>query len=140
VDLTPISNLKGWISSNGGKQKILFNKKNKIYIPFVKSKFVSGQLLIKKDKYSAQTFDISNIRITAIDTAGNQYYTLTDRDGNFILNLPPKSYKVFLNSKLFSESFIIENEEFMVDLENNETETVTFSLIERKRKINIRKN
>lgn len=139
IDLGQISNIKGWIAKNGFKPSVTVTKSQDLYIPFQQSRVLSGKLNLLKDPLSKKIFDPSNIRITAINSNGESFTTLSNQEGNFFLNLAEGNYIVQINSNVFSEDFRILQPSFEVDLKNKEEAFVTFEIRERKREINIRR-
>ncbi|HYK76373.1 MAG TPA: hypothetical protein VEV16_05305 [Daejeonella sp.] len=139
LELEKTNSLKGWIAKNGTRQTLNLEEKANWYIPFQQSRFLSGRLNMVKDPFSKQTFNPANIRITAIDSKGETYSTLTDYDGNFSLNLPADQYIIKINEKVFTEEFRVLQDTFTADLMESREADVTFEIRERKRQINIRK-
>lgn len=139
IDLGQVTNIRGWIAKTGFKPIISVIHNETIYIPFQKSKFLSGRLNLIKDALSKMQFNPSNIRITAISSNGESYSTLTNDEGAFFLNLPEDTYLVQINANVFNEQFRVLQETFNVDLTNKQEETISFEIRERKRSIIIRK-
>lgn len=140
LDLGQVSSLKGWIPKKGYKQQINFDRSQEWYIPYEKSRFLSGTLNVVKDKLSKLEFNPANIRITAISSKGESYTTLTDETGAFFLNLPADTYLVQINTNVFSEDFRVLRETLNADLNTKTEENLAFEVREKKRSINIRKN
>ncbi len=138
IDLGQVSNIRGWVAKTGFKPMVTVSKSEDLYIPFQKSKFLSGSLNLIKDPFSKKDFNASNIRVTAISSKGELYSTLTNADGAFFLNLSEDTYLIQINANIFTEDFRVLQESFNVDLTNKEEEKVVFEIRERKRLINIR--
>ncbi|HXH98902.1 MAG TPA: hypothetical protein VNI52_01445 [Sphingobacteriaceae bacterium] len=139
IDLGQVTSIRGWKARNGFKPTISVTQNETVYIPFQKSKFLSGRLNLVKDALSKIQFSSSNIRITAISSKGESYTTLTNEDGAFFMNLSEDTYLVQVNANVFNEQFRVLQETFNADLVNKPEETIIFEIRERKREINIRK-
>jgi len=139
IDLSQINNIRGWVAKNGFKQPVEVNNNETVYIPFKESKYLSGGLNIVRDEYSKGSFNPSNIRITAINSKGDVFYTLTNQKGEFFLNLPADTYIIQINTNVFSDSFRVLQESFNADLIDKESENIVFEIRESKRQINIQK-
>jgi hypothetical protein len=132
------TNFNGWIPKAGFLQKILPVKKaEKVYIPFKQSRYVKGKLFIVTDDNSSETFELANIAITATDDKGNLFKTLTDNNGEFILNLPSSTYIISINGSVFDDKFTPTEISKTADLVNNESIGLSFEIRQKKRQINI---
>lgn len=138
IDLGDVSNIRGWVAKSGFKPVVTVTKSQDLYIPFQKSRFLSGNLNLIKDPFSKKEFNAANIRITAISSKGEAYSTLTNEQGGFFLNLSEDTYLVQINASVFNEDFRVLQESFNIDLTSKNEEKVVFEIRERKRLINIR--
>lgn len=138
IDLGQISNIRGWVAKSGFKPLVTVSKSQDLYIPFQKSKFLSGNLNLIKDPFSKKEFNASNIRISAISSKGELFSTLSNDEGAFFLNLSDDTYLIQINANIFTEDFRVLQESFNVDLTDKNEEKVVFEIRERKRLINIR--
>jgi len=109
------------------------------YVPYVKSNKIYGNVVINRDPFSALGYvSPGNIRVTAIDSKGNTYSALTDKEGGFLLFAPQAGlYKVRVNN-VFDEKFILRQDEFIVDFKGFKEFKITFLFTEGKRKINFK--
>ena len=139
IDLGQVSNIRGWVAKSGFKPIVTVSRSQDLYIPFQKSKFLSGYLNLIRDPFSKKEFNASNIRISAISSKGESYSTLTNEEGAFFLNLSEDTYLIQINANVFNEDFRALQETFNVDLIQKNEEKVVFEIRERKRLINIRK-
>ncbi|MDA3866348.1 MAG: OmpA family protein, partial [Salinivirgaceae bacterium] len=81
-----------------------------------------------------------NIKVTATDSRGNIYSTLTNSDGEFIIYVPNVDvYKVKMNN-IFYEHFNLEQNEYRVELNGYRQFEVNFILNEKRRRINFSNN
>lgn len=141
LDFSKITHLRGWMPTQGYVQTVVPEKSiKKIWVPFKKSKEISGRLVVIADESSSATMDLSNIRVTASDGAGNKYSTLTDVKGEFYLGLPAGSYLVSVNEHVFDQNFKPLEFSKSADLIHNNSIHLTFEIIQKKRQINIRKS
>ena len=139
IDLSQINNVKGWVARDGFKQNIDVKTNETVYIPFKESKFLSGRLNVVRDQYSKVSFNPGNIRITAINSKGESFYTLTNSNGEFFLNLPAETYVIQINTNVFSDNFRVLQETFNADLIQKSDENIVFEIRESKRQINIQR-
>ena len=135
------TNEKGWVPAQGLIQTIAPTKKlSTIYVPFKESKFVSGKLVMVAATKSTETFELSNIRITALDGNGGTYTTLTDAQGAFNFNLPAGNYIISINGAAFDSKLKPVDVSKGVDLVNNDLVNIHFEVRERKRQINLHRS
>jgi hypothetical protein len=109
------------------------------YIPFSKSKVVSGNLLLIKDEKSSLSMDLEAIRMIAVDSSGETFYTLTNAEGEFFFNLPAGNYTISINQAVFDENFRPVELTKLADLINNEHLQLQFEIRQKKRQLNIHK-
>jgi hypothetical protein len=139
VDLGAVNNVKGWVAKTGFKSVIEVSANKELYIPFQKSRFLSGNLNLVKDPFSKKEFNPANIRITAVGENGDVVSTLTNEEGVFFLNLAEQKYVIQVNTNVFNEDFRVLKETFNIDLTDKFDEKIVFEIRERKRQINIRR-
>ncbi|MCB0700870.1 MAG: carboxypeptidase regulatory-like domain-containing protein [Chitinophagales bacterium] len=141
ADFGYTSKIKGWIPQEGTRQTFTVTGNNTIYVPYKKSKVLSGKLNINLDKNSNLDFKVSNIKVIATgnDSLRSSYSTLTDENGEFSFNLPAGIYTVSLSQLAFDDQFQPTEFAKQVDLVNNDTMTVYFDIKQKRRSINIRK-
>ena len=140
MNVTTIASLKGWVSKNGSNQTITVGNNKKYYVPFIKSKFITGSIELNKDKYSPYNFELGSIRITATDQGGKEYSTFSTDEGKFFLNLPADIYTIRINTSVFGEIYEVVNPSQQINLLDASSYDVVFTVKEKRRKINIRKN
>ncbi len=116
-------------------------KKGDFLIPFTRGIKIFGNVSIDREELAAdadQPFDLSNIKITA--TNGKEYKTLTGFDGSFELYVPNGTYTLTLDENLVNDRFQIAQNNFKVELSNDlESIYVSFMIIEKRRKVNVKK-
>lgn len=108
-----------------------------ITIPFQERNKIFGQVLVNRSKLSnLGNIDIANIKVTATDTKGKVYSTLTDKTGHFVIYVPNvEKYTVAINN-IFREHFELEQNSFEVQLNGYKQFELTFIFTEKQRKIN----
>ena len=103
---------------------------------------IKGSILVERDKYSVTetSMDLSRIRITAIDSSGKTYSVLTDQKGEFVINLPTGQYVISVNESILGDNFVFIQNKLNLDLSKNyQNFSITFNVIERKRKMEVKK-
>ena len=84
--------------------------------------------------------DLSRIRITAIDSLGHTYTCLSERDGTFNLQLPMGKFTLTANEAALGDGFLFLRNKIELDLTRYvENYSVTFNVVERKRKVEIKR-
>ncbi|MEJ7740677.1 MAG: hypothetical protein WKF97_24945 [Chitinophagaceae bacterium] len=139
LDLSHISHLKGWIPKAGYNQLLTYGNTTTYYIPFSKSKVVSGNLLLIKDDKSSLTMDLEAIRIIAVSSTGEIYNSLTNAGGEFFFNLPAGDFTISINQAVFDDNFRPVETTKLADLVNNDKLELQFEIRQKKRQLNLRK-
>lgn len=141
ADFGYTSKIRGWIPQGGTIQTFAVTGNKTIYIPYKKSKVLSGQLKANMDRNSNLDFKLGNIKVTATanDSVRASYSTLTNNEGEFYFNLPAGMYTVTLSQVAFDDNFRPTEFAQQADLINNDEKTVYFEIKQKRRSINIRK-
>jgi len=131
------SGVTGFVPADGVIQSADVSKRRKnIEVPFKRGKILTGNITIVQDSFSKANFTPDGIKIIVIDTAGNTYYGLTDRNGDFSFALPSGVYNVSLNPKIFEKSYFRpEKSSFTVDFTDKESESIQFVIKQNARRI-----
>lgn len=120
--------------------KIFLSKNTVLNIPMVKGNLLKGKINIQKDKFTLfNVLNLTGIRITAKDSAGNNFYTLTNDQGEFMIFLPVNSYVISINKNALSGSFEIENPIQPITIAKDHTNEIQFNVKEKKRQVSIKK-
>ncbi|MGD9995119.1 MAG: OmpA family protein [Salinivirgaceae bacterium] len=137
ISYLPTTEIQGSFSSEVSSQSIYLGKNEKLYIPFTENNKIFGRVLLNRSKLSnLGAIDISNIKVTAENSNGRRYSTLTDAQGNFTIYVPSvDNYKVRVNN-IFFENFELEQNDYEVQLNGYRQFEVNFIFNEKKRKIN----
>ena len=133
----PIVNLQSYYSLNGSEQSYVSDKSRVLYVPLVESYKIMGKVSAVRDPNSREgKLDFDGIRIMATSSNGEVYSVLTDRFGNYILNVPNSDKYLVKITNVFGEYFIIDNDEVMIQFGANKTINLDFNFVEKKREIN----
>ncbi len=137
IDYTPIGEIKGAYSSEQSSQSLYIGKNTTIYVPYVENNKIFGKVILNRSKLSnLGQIEISNIKVTAEDTHGKKFSTLTDANGQFTIYVPSVDrYTVKVNN-IFYENFDLEQNDYEVQLNGYKQFEVNFIFNEKKRKIN----
>lgn len=140
IDLTAVNSIVGWIPDKSLRDTVIINRRDVVdYVAYKPSKFIKGRLELVKSRFGDNLFRPSGIRVTIVASDGRVYYTFTQSDGGFYMNLPPDVYTVSINRNIFGDLYTLRQGDFTVDLRNENEKEVVFTVIERGRDIRIRK-
>ena len=141
VSLINLSEAKTWFPVIG--DSILTDRSKTIMIPFVRGSKITGQIYLQRERYAVDeeiSLDLSRIVVTATDSMGNKYRTITRMDGTFELYIPNARYTLNLDAGVWGDQFSIVNNNMVLDLSQRSDNTfVSFQVIERQRKVQIKK-
>jgi len=85
----PVGNDAGTFSKGIDALSINLEKSKTVYVPFVEKNKVYGKIVLNRSRLSGiGRIDLSNVRITATDSQGRSYSSLTDTEGNILLFAP----------------------------------------------------
>lgn len=137
IEYMPISAIQGSYSTENKRKDIYIGKDEVIYLPFFENNKIFGKVILNRSKLSnLGAISISNIKVSAENSKGKKYSSLTDANGNFVIYVPSVDiYKVRLNN-IFFENFEVEQNDYQVQLNGYRQFEVNFTFNEKKRKIN----
>ena len=139
MEIFALEDLKGYFPYY--KNKFYCNNDSTLAIPFVKGIKVYGEVYIDRDvnqRTFNANFDLNNIRISAFN--GLNIYTLTNSKGEFEMYVPYGEYTISMDNAIIGNKFKTLNNDIKLDLnEGSESVYVTFYLIEKRKKITIKK-
>ncbi|MDB9989884.1 hypothetical protein OAD79_00400 [Flavobacteriales bacterium] len=139
LSIFSIENLEGFFPYYESKYYPF--KDSVLLIPFVKGVNVYGELYIDRDKSPGGfdlDYDLSKIRVSAYN--GQDIHTLTNVNGKFSMYVPYGEYVISLDNDVIGTRFrILENDIKLKLDEGTESVFVTFYLVEKRRKISIKK-
>jgi len=140
IQTIPLSSQGGWF--DGRKITVSLNKDKTVYVPLSKGSKVSGGIIVDRERFSQfnEHLNLANIRVTAIDSVGKNYSTLTDNTGSFSIFLPSGQYIINVNEAALGDRFEVLKNNLPVLL-NSEVENynMSFFVVEKRRKITVKK-
>ena len=140
INAFPVASTGSWF--DGKTIRAHIDKNKTIYIPLNKGAKLSGGIMVDRDKYSRLLANINfaNIRVTATDSAGRNFSTLTDAQGRFSLFLPNGRFVISMNEAAFGETFeFLQNSVPLTLTEEFENYNITFYLVEKSRELRVKK-
>lgn len=135
-----LGDTEGWFKSDDNN--VFVDKSKTIYIPLTRGVQIMGNVLVQKATYSrfANEVNLSGIRITAIGKDDKVYSGLTDRSGQFRLFVPFGQYVIKASTTTIDDQLQFAQEAYDLGIDNADSNyQLTFYLIEKRRKLNIKK-
>lgn len=116
-------------------------KDSLMFIPFVKGVKIHGNVYLDREKIAAgseKPLDLSGIKITALN--GKAVNTLTDGKGDFSFYVPFGKYVITMDERVLGDRFSLLQNNIELELDQR-TESIflTFYIVEKRRKITIKK-
>ena len=120
---------------------IMVGPKDEIMLPFVKGIKLTGSIVLQKDRFSGlqSSVDLSRILVTATDSSGKVRQCITDKNGEYVLYLPPGDFSLSMDESILGKSFVVLKNNSELTLQGVESYNYNFYIIEKKRKVNIKK-
>lgn len=140
IETYPLEKTYSWFAKRSYTISVL--EDDIVYLPQSRGGKIFGNLNLEVSDFSRFDGDVSvaNIRVTAIDTTGFEYSTLTDVAGRYELNLPIGSYRVSINASVFTGAFELASNDMRVTLDNRlSTVQQNFFVKEKGRKMEVKK-
>lgn len=135
------TNNENLVPINGINQIITVDNNITFTMPFKKGKEITGTVRIISDTFSTSKLSPDQIKITAVDSVGIRFSTLTDKQGNFKLSVPAGVYNVRISQSFLENSdYKAQQSGFKLDLMNKEKENVVFVLKQKARKVRYLEN
>ncbi|ALO14292.1 Inner membrane lipoprotein YiaD precursor [Salinivirga cyanobacteriivorans] len=141
VNYVSLGKMQGNYTSDKSQQKFIMDDDKTIYIPYKENNKIFGSVILNRSKLSnLGNISPANVKITATDSKGNVYSTLTDKNGDFILYVPNvDKYKIHMNN-IFYEHFNLAQNDFTVELNGYKQFEINFILNEKRRRISFSNN
>ncbi|MGE0079191.1 MAG: OmpA family protein [Bacteroidales bacterium] len=137
ISYNPIGKEIGNFSKAKENVELIVDKSGTYYFPFVEKNKVFGKIILNRSKLSGLgNVDISNIRITATDSRGNTFTTLTDKNGEFLIYAPVTDEYIVNINNIFYENFDLRQNNFRVQFNGYKQFEVNFVFDEKVRRIN----
>jgi hypothetical protein len=141
ITAKPLIENSGWFA--GFEQEIVLDKSKNMEIPFTQGVRVLGSIAVDAGEFSNfrnKSPELSRIRVTAVDSSGLTYSSLTGPDGQFEIYVPAGDYRVSINQKALGDDFILEQNAIPVTLVGGmEAYNISFHLKEKERQIKVKK-
>ncbi len=140
MESTVLGDTEGWFKSDDNT--FFMDKEKTIYIPLTRGVQIAGNVLVQKATYSrfANEVNLSGVKITAIGDDDKVYSGITDRAGQFRLFVPFGKYTIAASSSTIDEQFQFAQDAYELEINSADSNyRLTYYLIEKKRKLNIRK-
>lgn len=133
----PVGKEAGTFSKALEELTLIVDKSKVMYIPFVEKNKVFGKIILSRSRLSGLgKIDVSNVRVTATDSKGRTYTTLTDKNGEFVVFAPVTDQYIVNINNIFYEDFDIRQNNFKVQFNGYKQFEVNFVFDEKIRRIN----
>ncbi|MBS9523913.1 hypothetical protein KI659_07785 [Litoribacter alkaliphilus] len=140
LEMRNMRNLVGWVPARGVEQHFTTYRGGAYGVPFIKSKFIKGSVRGIHDDNQTDRFNPQGMKVNVVNEKGEQYETIVNSKGEFLLNVPSGRYIVTLSSAgLSADKYQIENSSQSVDLLDNGRCEVHFTIRQKARDMNIRR-
>lgn len=137
VGYNPVGGDAGSFSKAFGDVEINIDKNTTHFIPFVEKNKVFGKIVLNRSRLSGLgRIDLANVRITATDSQGRSYSTLTDKSGEFVLFAPVTDEYILTMNNIFYENFDLRQNNFLVQFNGYKQFEVNYVFDEKVRRIN----
>jgi hypothetical protein len=137
MDFSNVRGLRGFVPKAGLRQILVINHDEVQFIAFKRSRYVYGTLDIHY-AYNKKTVNLENFKVTAVDSDGNVFNTMTDGNGDYYLNLPANKYTISLNPEAFDDTYKPLEIKYSVDLIEHEEANVVFKIMQKRRELNVK--
>jgi hypothetical protein len=133
-----LSDLQGWFPLLDDS---IAAENKTVYLPFIRGVKIFGDVMLEREKFSEDvTLDLSRIKITAVDSFGKPFQAVTDKHGSFVIYVPLGKYTLTMDEKILDDAFNLTQNNYPVVLKQGVENIYTpFYIVERKRKINVKK-
>ncbi|NOU19346.1 MAG: OmpA family protein [Bacteroidales bacterium] len=137
INYNPIGKEAGSFTKASESLELSINRSGKFYFPFVEKNKVFGKVILSRSRLSGLgKLDVSNIRITATDSKGRTYTTLTDKNGEFVVFAPVTDQYIVNINNIFYENFDLRQNNFKVQFNGYKQFEVNFVFDEKIRRVN----
>lgn len=140
LNFQSLKSLSGYFNFSGNQMDFFLNRDKKFTIPYVMAAKIFGSLTLKKSNFSSVGMvDLTNIRVTAIDSSGKEYSALTDKMGSYTIYVPKnKKYKLVVKN-VFGGKMSLNKNNIPVSMIDLDKFMVNFVVQEKKRRINFKR-
>ncbi len=140
IQTLPLSSQGGWF--DGKKMSTVLDHDKTMLIPLTKGVKIEGSLFIEREKYShfGDRLNVAGIRVTAIDSTGKTYSSLTDMSGTFSMFVPGGRYIISVNEAALGDRFKFNQNNVPVSLRGDiDNYSLSFYIVEKTRKLEVKK-
>lgn len=141
ITAKPLVENAGWFA--GAEQVLILDKTREVEMPFTHGVRIIGSIGVDKSVFSDvrnKNPELSRIRVTAVDSSGKTYSTLTGDEGHFELYVPSGDYRVSINTKAIGDNYVIEQNSIPVSLMGGmDAYNISFHLREKERQVKVKK-
>ncbi|HPQ34581.1 MAG TPA: SdrD B-like domain-containing protein, partial [Tenuifilaceae bacterium] len=111
----PVGNDAGTFTKALDELTMVVDKNSVQYFPFVEKNKVFGKIILNRSRLSGLgRIDLANVRITATDSYGRSFTTLTDNNGEFVIFAPVTDEYILTINNIFYENFDLRQNNFVV--------------------------
>ncbi len=137
VQFTPIGKEVGTFTKSTEELTINLKQNTTEFFPFVEKNKVFGKIVLNRSRLSGLgKIDLSNVRLTATDSHGRSFSTLTNGNGEFTLFAPITDEYIVNINNIFYENFDLRQNNFVVQFNGYKQFEVNFVFDEKVRRIN----
>ncbi|MCB8964565.1 MAG: OmpA family protein, partial [Bacteroidales bacterium] len=137
ISYNPIGTEAGTYSKAKDIVELKVDRSGDYFFPFVEKNKVFGKIILNRSRLSGiGKVDVSNIRITATDSRGNTFSTLTNKEGEFTIHAPVTDEYIVNINNIFYEDFDLRQNNFRVQFNGYKQFEVNFVFDEKIRRIN----
>ncbi|MCF8378835.1 MAG: hypothetical protein K9H49_04610 [Bacteroidales bacterium] len=136
LEITPLTNLEDLFFLDGRNQQMTSDEDKIHYLPLVESYKVRGKIIVDRDPNSTHgRINLEGIRVSGTAENGSSYSTLTNSNGQYVLNLPKANIYTIKIYNVFGETFMLQKGEFEVQFMEDKALNIDFQFTEQKREI-----
>lgn len=137
INYNPVGKEAGTFSKAISDLEMNLDKSKTLYLPFVEKNKVFGKIILSRSRLSGLgRVDVSNVRITATDSKGRTYSSLTNKNGEFVIFAPITDQYVVNINNIFYENFDLRQNNFKVQFNGYKQFEVNFVFDEKIRRVN----
>ncbi|WP_104384512.1 TonB-dependent receptor [Sphingobacterium sp. HMA12] len=134
--LVQVENSKGWVSR--GPINVLMTKNQRLEIPLIKTRPLKGRIKVVDNKYLKTRPQLGGIKITAADSQGKIYSTLSSENGDYVLYLPLGNYSIAVVTE--GMPFSIENQHCEIEVKADTDNIIPdFNYRDERRKVGVKR-
>ena len=107
-----------------------------LYVPYLERNKIFGKVIMNRSRLSnLGRIEVSNIKVTAVDSKGRETSTLTDANGNFEMYVPSVDDYIVTINNIFRDHFNLRQNNFRANLNGFKQFEVNFVFDEIRRQI-----